>query len=136
MTLSHPWFLFGSDLTQQFQGAMLSNRNIELVPDNQEPVFSFSHRDANPTKATPRTLGRGIICLDMGDYDKVLDVATFVRTYQRNSGLLIGSLEEIAYKQVTRTAGDYQVDGVKNGMMLNIGGSATTNYVFIAGEEE
>lgn len=39
------------------------------------------------------------------------------------------------YKQVTGTAGDYQVDGVKNGMMLNIGGSATTNYVFIVGKE-
>ena len=39
------------------------------------------------------------------------------------------------YKQVTGTAGDYQVNGVKNGMMLNIGGSATTNYVFIVGRE-
>lgn len=39
------------------------------------------------------------------------------------------------YKQVTGTAGDYQVKGVKNGMMLNIGGSATTNYVFIVGKE-
>lgn len=39
------------------------------------------------------------------------------------------------YKQVTGSAGDYQVKGVKNGMMLNIGGSATTNYVFIVGRE-
>jgi len=39
------------------------------------------------------------------------------------------------YKQVTGTAGKYQVDGVKNGMMLNIGGSATTNYVYIVGME-
>lgn len=39
------------------------------------------------------------------------------------------------YKQVTGTAGGYQVNGVKNGMMLNIGGSATTNYVFIVGKE-
>ncbi len=39
------------------------------------------------------------------------------------------------YKQVTGTAGRYQVEGVKNGMMLNIGGSATTNYVFIVGAE-
>ena len=39
------------------------------------------------------------------------------------------------YKQVTGTAGGYQVEGVKNGMMLNIGGSATTNYVFIVGTE-
>jgi acetyl-CoA C-acetyltransferase len=37
------------------------------------------------------------------------------------------------YKQVTGIAGGYQVSGVKNGMMLNIGGSATTNYVFIVG---
>jgi len=39
------------------------------------------------------------------------------------------------YKQVTGMAEDYQVDGVQNGMMLNIGGSATTNYVFIVGKE-
>lgn len=39
------------------------------------------------------------------------------------------------YKQVTGTAGDYQVKGAKNAMMLNIGGSATTNYTFIVGED-
>ncbi len=42
------------------------------------------------------------------------------------------------YKQVSGTAGDYQVrraDGSipKNGAMLNIGGTATTNYVFVIG---
>lgn len=35
------------------------------------------------------------------------------------------------YKQVTGTAGGYQVKNAKNGMMLNIGGSATTNYVLL-----
>lgn len=39
------------------------------------------------------------------------------------------------YKQVSGTAGGYQVAGVKNAMMLNIGGSATTNYVFVVGKE-
>lgn len=39
------------------------------------------------------------------------------------------------YKQVIGTAGEYQVTGAKNGLMLNIGGSATTNYVFIVGKE-
>ena len=37
------------------------------------------------------------------------------------------------YKQVTGKAGAYQVENVKNAMMLNIGGSATTNYVFVVG---
>lgn len=61
------------------------------------------------------------------------------------SGGLIGSGHPVGasgarmfldlYKQVKGTAGGYQVEGVKNGMMLNIGGSATTNYVFVVGME-
>lgn len=39
------------------------------------------------------------------------------------------------YKQITGKAGGYQVKNVQNGMMLNIGGSATTNYVFIVGSD-
>ncbi len=39
------------------------------------------------------------------------------------------------YKQVTGTAGEYQTAGAKNALMLNIGGSATTNYVYIVGME-
>ncbi len=37
------------------------------------------------------------------------------------------------YKQVTGQAGKYQIENAKNGMMLNIGGSATTNYCYIVG---
>lgn len=37
------------------------------------------------------------------------------------------------YKQVTGKAGSFQIKNARNGMMLNIGGSATTNYVFIVG---
>ena len=107
MILNHPWFLFGSDLTQQFRRAMLSGKNTMLIPQNQEPVFCFTEEPdlyfINPgqlfQKATAKTLGRGMICLDMGDNDKVLDVASFVRTYQQNTGLLIASLEEIAYRK-------------------------------------
>lgn len=39
------------------------------------------------------------------------------------------------YKQVSGKAGGYQLKKADNGMMLNIGGSATTNYVFIVGNE-
>lgn len=37
------------------------------------------------------------------------------------------------YRQVTGTAGEYQVKDARNAMMLNIGGTATTNYVFVVG---
>lgn len=38
------------------------------------------------------------------------------------------------YRQVTNQAGDYQVAGAKNGLMLNIGGSATTSMTFVIGQ--
>lgn len=38
------------------------------------------------------------------------------------------------YKQLTNKAGSYQVKKSNNGLMLNIGGSATTNYVYILGK--
>lgn len=109
MIINHPWFLFGSDLTQQFQGAMISQRMIKLVPQNQEAVFYFASNDESHlyfkdkkyfvSNCTSRTLGRGMVCFDMDDNDKVLDVAGFIRTYQNNSGLLIGSVEEIIGRQ-------------------------------------
>jgi len=39
------------------------------------------------------------------------------------------------YKQVAGKAGRYQLGKADNGLMLNIGGSATTNYVFIVGRD-
>ena len=106
MILHHPWFLFGSNLTDQFRGAMLSGRNIGLKPENQEPVVFFARsgdyfadRKSFTESAASRTLGRGMICLDMSDPDRLPDIAAFIRTYQQNSGLLIGSLEEIAWRR-------------------------------------
>ena len=40
------------------------------------------------------------------------------------------------YKQVTGQAGDYQVKDAKTATMLNIGGSATTNMVFVVQNDE
>lgn len=106
MIINHPWFVFGSDLTQQFQGAMLSRRNVKLIPQNQMPIVYFAcddayFKDKNKLIAysSARTLGRGMICFDMSNADQILEVASFVSTYQKNTGLLIGSLEEIAYNK-------------------------------------
>jgi acetyl-CoA C-acetyltransferase len=38
-----------------------------------------------------------------------------------------------AYKQVTNTAGDYQINGAKRMATLNIGGSGTTSVCFVVG---
>lgn len=39
------------------------------------------------------------------------------------------------YKQIAGEAGEYQLKHATNGLMLNIGGTATTNYVFIVGKQ-
>lgn len=109
MALLKPWFLFGSDLTHHFQGAMSVERSTKLKPENQKPVFFFCHAEEDALffkdrrtfiqTASMRTLGRGVLCFNMDDQGKVLEVASFIRTYQKNSGLLIGSIEEIAYRK-------------------------------------
>ena len=109
MILTQPCFLFGSDLTRQFQSAMISHSVTKLVPDNMHAPFIFcpveyapiywKHPDSLYELATARTLGRGMVCINMDCIDSSIDVANFVRMYQKYTGLLIGSLEEIAYKK-------------------------------------
>lgn len=109
MIMNRPCFLFGSDLTHQFQGAMVSKSVIKLVPENVAPPFLFCPAEYVPIYrknsgylyeiATPRTLGRGMVCLDMEDVDTRIEIASFVRMYQKSSKLLISSLEEIAFKK-------------------------------------
>ena len=52
-----------------------------------------------------------MVCIDMNNYDRILNVAEFVRPYQKNLELLIGSLEEIVsnegmltYEQLQKAA--------------------------------
>ena len=109
MIMDHPWFIFGANLTRQYQSAMLSQRMVKLIPYNQEAVFYFaiakkcaayfSDKENFKNVMGEKPLGRGKVCFDMDDYDKVLDVAGFVRTYQSNSGLLIGDIEEMAFRK-------------------------------------
>lgn len=109
MILNRPCFLFGSDLTHQFQGAMVSASVIKLIPENVAAPLLFCPAEysflylKNPNYlyeiASPRTLGRGMICLDMDSIDNLIDTASFIRIYQKSCNLLIGSLEEIAYKK-------------------------------------
>ncbi len=109
MILSSPCFLFGSDLTRQFQGAMVSGSAMKLVPVNMPATFVFCPAEYVPVYrknpeylyeiAVARTLGRGMVCINMDSADGCMDAAEFVKMYQKNTGLLIGSLEEISYKK-------------------------------------
>ena len=44
-------------------------------------------------------LGRGFAWLDTGTYDSLIDAAVFIKTIEERQGLMIGSVEEIAYRK-------------------------------------
>ena len=109
MVMFAPWFLFGSDLTHQFLGAMASEKSTKLIPQNQGPVLFFcrstdanlyfDNREQMLRHASSRTLGRGMSCFNLCGPDSLLEASDFVRSYQNNTGLLIGSLEELSYRK-------------------------------------
>lgn len=49
-------------------------------------------------KLSVEFLGRGFAWLDAGTYDSLLDASLFIRTIEERQGIMIGCLEEIAYK--------------------------------------
>ena len=49
-------------------------------------------------KLKVRLLGRGYAWLDMGTHDSLNEASTFIKTIQERQGLMIGCIEEIAYR--------------------------------------
>ncbi len=109
MIMNRPVFLFGSDLTRLFQLSMPTDTPLLLTPLNIDPVVvlcpseytsMYKKNESELYKiATTRTLGRGMICINMTDEVGILDTANFIRIYQKNGGGPIGSLEEISYRK-------------------------------------
>ena len=50
-------------------------------------------------KLSVELVGRGFAWLDAGTYDSLLDSALFIRTIEERQGIMVGCLEEIAYKK-------------------------------------
>ncbi len=48
---------------------------------------------------TVETMGRGFAWLDTGTHESLLDAGNFVRTLEERQGLLMGSPDEVAYRQ-------------------------------------
>lgn len=109
MIMNKPYFFFGSDLTRLFQSAMITDTITKSSLQSSQTPFLFCPAEysfmyqKNPEYlykvAVDKNFGRGMICIEMGEPDANSDVANFVKMYQNNSGMLISSLEEIAFKK-------------------------------------
>jgi len=109
MIMQYPCFLFGSDLTRRFQTAMSTQKITRLCPEWDITPFVFCPAEFSPmylsnppfinANSITRTLGRGVVCLLMDTPEQINDVATFVRIYQENTGLLVEDIRDIAERK-------------------------------------
>lgn len=62
-------------------------------------------------------LPRGVAWLDTGSHDGLLDAANFVRSVQSNQGLLVGSPDEVSYRNGWITSADFRsrIDAMGSG---------------------
>jgi len=109
MIMQHPCFIFGSDLTKRCKAAMSTDKITKLCPEWDITPFLFCPEEytfmyfKNPEylhkNAVIRSLGRGMVCLPIDTPDQINDVASFVRIYQTNTGLLVEDILDIAERK-------------------------------------
>lgn len=90
-------YFYDNDVVEIAKNVQPSDRGeLEITTINEE----YLHRG----KLNVKTLDRGDAWLDTGTIDSMTDAADYIRVIQRRTGLVIGSPEEVAYKEGFITA--------------------------------
>jgi glucose-1-phosphate thymidylyltransferase len=73
-------------------------KNLEPSTRGELEITDLNKEYLKENKLKVQLLGRGFAWLDTGTFDGLADANEFVKTLQKRTGLYIGCLEEIAYK--------------------------------------
>lgn len=85
-------YYYDNDVVEIAKGIQPSDRGeLEITAVNAEYL--------NRGKLTVTTLDRGDVWLDTGTIDSMTDAADYIRAIQRRTGQIIGSPEEVAYRE-------------------------------------
>lgn len=74
-------------------------KNVQPSERGELEITSINEEYLKRGKLTVTTLDRGDAWLDTGTIDSMTDAADYIRAIQRRTGLIIGSPEEVAYKE-------------------------------------
>ncbi len=74
-------------------------KNVHPSARGELEITSVNAEYLRRGKLTVSTLDRGDVWLDTGTIDSMTDAADYVRTIQRRTGQIIGSPEEVAYRE-------------------------------------
>lgn len=74
-------------------------KNVQPSERGELEITSVNEEYLKRGKLTVTTLDRGDAWLDTGTIDSMTDAADYIRAIQRRTGLIIGSPEEVAFKE-------------------------------------
>ena len=73
-------------------------KNVKPSDRGELEITSVNEEYLKRGKLKVKLLGRGLAWFDAGTYDSFLEAGEFVATIERKTGLMIGCIEEIAYR--------------------------------------
>lgn len=73
-------------------------KSIEKSARGELEIVSILNQYLKENKLFSNDLGRGMVWLDAGTFDGLLEASNFIQTIEKQQGILIGSIEEIAYR--------------------------------------
>ena len=74
-------------------------KNIKPSYRGELEITDVNEEYLKRSKLKAKLLGRGFAWFDAGTHDSFLEVSDFISTIEKKTGLLIGCIEEIAYKK-------------------------------------
>ncbi len=74
-------------------------KNVQPSDRGELEITSVNEEYLKRGKLTVKTLDRGDAWLDTGTIDSMTDAADYIRAIQRRTGMIIGSPEEVAYRE-------------------------------------
>jgi len=73
--------------------------NLKPSPRGELEITDVNKVYLEKGQLSVKLMGRGYTWFDTGTQSSLMDAASFVRTIQERSGLMVGCIEEVAYRK-------------------------------------
>ncbi|RKX97629.1 MAG: glucose-1-phosphate thymidylyltransferase, partial [Spirochaetes bacterium] len=89
--------------------------NLKPSPRGELEITDVNKVYLERKQLAVKLMGRGYTWFDTGTHSSMMDAASFVRTIQERSGLMVGCIEEVAYRKGYITSDQLRKLGANQG---------------------